>query len=115
MFDQRVTLPRWSRKMSGHPLSRRNLRRPTPKHSESLRRRTTRTLDAEQKITHGFSTMGGPDRTGNRDGPTLGAQVLIRAIEELPFYKGLVNARIAHKKNHKGEHVVAVIFPPQPP
>lgn len=39
----------------------------------------------------------------------------MRAIEELPFYKGLVKARVAYKKNDKGEHVVAVIFPPQPP
>ena len=27
--------------------------------------------------------MGGQDRTGNRDGPPLGAQVLIRAIEPI--------------------------------
>ena len=36
-------------------------------------------------------------------------------IEELPFYKGLVKERVAYKRNEKGEHVVAVIFPPQPP
>ena len=59
--------------------------------------------------------MGGRDRHPLEDGPTLGARALMLAIEELPFFQSLVNARVAYKRNAKGEHVVAVVFPPQPP
>jgi hypothetical protein len=32
----------------------------------------------------------------------------MRQIEELPFYRGPTGARIAYKKNAKGERVVAI-------
>jgi hypothetical protein len=60
-------------------------------------------------------TMGGRDRKPQEDGPTLGAQVLMHAIMELPFVQGLKEARVVYKRNARGEHVVAVVFPPQPP
>ena len=47
------------------------------------------------------------------DRPTLGAKVLMGQIRDLPFLRGLVGVRIAYKRNDRGEHVVAVIWPPQ--
>jgi hypothetical protein len=49
------------------------------------------------------------------NGPTLGARALMNAIEELVATRQLVDARVVYKLNAKGEHVVAIIFPPQPP
>jgi hypothetical protein len=60
-------------------------------------------------------TMAGQNRTANENGPTLGARVLMTEIEQLARAKHLVGHRIAYKMNAKGEHVVALIFPPQPP
>jgi hypothetical protein len=59
--------------------------------------------------------MGGSDRHPPEDGPTLGARVLIQAIMALPCVQHLAGARVVYKKNVRGEHVVAVVFPPQPP
>jgi hypothetical protein len=58
--------------------------------------------------------MGG-DRKPPEDGPTLGARVLIQAILALPCVQQLAGARVVYKRNPRGEHVVAVVFPPQPP
>ena len=55
----------------------------------------------------------GRERQPQQDGPTLGAQRLMREIMELPYLRRLANARVVYKKNAKGEHVVAVVFPPQ--
>ena len=33
----------------------------------------------------------------------------------MPHARGLVGFRVAYKMNAKGEHVVAIVFPPQPP
>jgi hypothetical protein len=57
--------------------------------------------------------MSGRDRQPPEDGPTLGAQRLMREIMELPYLRKLANARVVYKRNAKGEHVVAVVFPPQ--
>jgi ribosomal protein L35AE/L33A len=59
--------------------------------------------------------MGGSDRTRGRDGPTLGARVLMAEIDQIAKAKHLVGHRVAYKMNDKGEHVIALIFPPQPP
>jgi hypothetical protein len=59
--------------------------------------------------------MGGRDRQPPEDGPTLGARVLMNEIDQLARAKHLVGHRVAYKMNDKGEHVVAVMFPPQPP
>ncbi len=59
--------------------------------------------------------VGGRDRHPQEDGPTLGAQALMRAIMALPFVQHLKEARVVYKRNARGEHVVAVVFPPQPP
>jgi hypothetical protein len=50
-----------------------------------------------------------------QDLPTLGARAVIRAVEEVARAKHLLGWRVGYKKNDKGEHVVALIFPPQPP
>jgi len=39
----------------------------------------------------------------------------MQQIISLPFVQKLVGARVVYKKNVRGEHVVAVVFPPQPP
>jgi hypothetical protein len=58
--------------------------------------------------------MGGM-RDPQGDRPTLGARVLMNEIEQLARAKHLVNHRVAYKMNERGEHVIALIFPPQPP
>jgi hypothetical protein len=55
-----------------------------------------------------------PPRHFLDDRPTLGARAIMSDIEELAKARKLVDARVAYKKNAKGEHVVALIFPPQP-
>jgi len=72
------------------------------------------TLDTERMRRHGSRTMGCRNRSANEGGPTLGARVLMNEIEQLARAKHLVG-RVAYKMNDKGEHVVALIFPPQPP
>jgi hypothetical protein len=47
--------------------------------------------------------------------PTLGARALMAAVEELAKARGLIGCRVAYKRNAKGEHVVALIFPSQGP
>jgi hypothetical protein len=42
--------------------------------------------------------------------PNLGTKAVMAAIEQLAKDKGLVGARVAYKRNAKGEHVVALIF-----
>jgi hypothetical protein len=37
------------------------------------------------------------------------------AVEDLVRGRNVVDARIAYKRNARGEHVVAIIFPAQPP
>jgi hypothetical protein len=59
--------------------------------------------------------MGGRDRHPAEDGPTLGARALMNAVEELCRSRGLVGFRVLYKKNATGQHVVAIVFPPQPP
>jgi hypothetical protein len=47
--------------------------------------------------------------------PTLGVRALMSAVENVVKAQCLVGYRIAYKRNGRGEHVVAIIFPPQPP
>jgi len=47
--------------------------------------------------------------------PTLGVRAVMNAIEQLAQVRGLQGFRVAYKQNSRGEHVVALIFPPQPP
>jgi hypothetical protein len=47
--------------------------------------------------------------------PTLGIRAVMDAVEEVARAKKLVDFRVAYKRNSQGEHVVALIFPPQPP
>jgi hypothetical protein len=42
--------------------------------------------------------------------PNLGTRALMNAIDELAKARGLVGARVAYKRNARGEHVVALIF-----
>lgn len=56
-----------------------------------------------------------PDHRPDSRGPTLLAQALMSEIRELKIVRGLVAGRVAYKRNTKGEHVVAVVFPSQPP
>jgi hypothetical protein len=56
-----------------------------------------------------------PLRDPLSSGPTLGARALMNAVQELLATRRLVDARVVYKMNAKGEHVVAIIFPPQPP
>jgi hypothetical protein len=56
-----------------------------------------------------------PDHRPDDRGPTLLAQALMNALRDLKIVRDLVGGRVLYKRNSKGEHVVAVIFPPQPP
>jgi hypothetical protein len=47
--------------------------------------------------------------------PTLAVRALMGAIEELARAKQLAGFRVAYKQNARGEHVVALIFPPPQP
>jgi hypothetical protein len=47
--------------------------------------------------------------------PTLGVRAVMNAIEELAQARRLVDFRVTYKTNALGEHVVALIFPAQPP
>jgi hypothetical protein len=47
--------------------------------------------------------------------PTLGVRALMSAIEDVVRARNVASARIAYKRNAQGEHVVAIIFPAQPP
>jgi hypothetical protein len=47
--------------------------------------------------------------------PPLGVRALMSAVEDLVRGRNLLGARIAYKRNARGEHVVAIIFPAQPP
>ncbi len=47
--------------------------------------------------------------------PTLGVRALMNAVEDLVKARSLVGVRVAYKRNARGEHVVAILFPPQPP
>ena len=51
-----------------------------------------------------------PRHLRDDDTPSLGVKALMHAVEELAKTKGLVGARVAYKRNAKGEHVVALIF-----
>jgi hypothetical protein len=42
--------------------------------------------------------------------PALGDRALMGAVEELARAKGLVDFRVAYKRNAKGEDVVALIY-----
>ncbi len=44
------------------------------------------------------------------DQPNLGTRALMTAVDELAKAHRLAGARVAYKRNAKGEHVVAVIF-----
>jgi hypothetical protein len=59
-----------------------------------------------------------PPRADHRPddrGPTLLAQAIMSEIRDLKIVRDLVGGRVAYKRNSKGEHVVAIVFPPQPP
>lgn len=68
-----------------------------------------------------FMERGVPDNTRpprhlpQEDPPTLIVRAVMHSIEELAKARHLVGARVAYKKNAQGEHVVALIFPSQPP
>jgi hypothetical protein len=51
-----------------------------------------------------------PRHVPNDDQPNLGTKAVMRAIEELAQARRLTGARVAYKRNAKGEHVVALIF-----
>jgi len=51
-----------------------------------------------------------PRHLPNDDKPNLGTKAVMHQIEELASARGLVDARVAYKRNAKGEHVVALIF-----
>jgi hypothetical protein len=45
----------------------------------------------------------------------LGAKAFMQVVEALATSGGMKGFRVAYKQNAKGEHVVAVIWPPQAP
>jgi hypothetical protein len=51
-----------------------------------------------------------PRHLPDDDQPNLGTKALMRQVEELAQVRGLIGARVAYKRNAKGEHVVALIF-----
>lgn len=51
-----------------------------------------------------------PRHLPDDDKPNLGTKAVMRAIEELAEARRLAGARVAYKRNAKGEHVVALIF-----
>jgi hypothetical protein len=54
------------------------------------------------------------DRPLLEDRPPLGAKVLMELVGELAASRGMKNYRVGHKQNAKGEHVVALIWSPEP-
>jgi hypothetical protein len=59
--------------------------------------------------------MGRKEGRGRLDDvPTLGARALMNAIDELALKKCIAGYRVAYRMNDRGEHVVALIYPPQP-
>jgi hypothetical protein len=42
-------------------------------------------------------------------------RALMNSVEELARAKGVVGFRVGYKKNVRGEHVIALIVPEQPP
>ncbi|MDP8999939.1 MAG: hypothetical protein M3O46_07490 [Myxococcota bacterium] len=46
--------------------------------------------------------------------PTLGVRVLMTAVEEMARAKAIQRFRVVYKMNDRGEHVIALIFPPRP-
>jgi hypothetical protein len=55
-----------------------------------------------------------PDHRPDDRGPTLLAQAIMTEVRDLKIVRELVGGRVAYKCNSKGEHVVAIVFPPQP-
>jgi hypothetical protein len=55
------------------------------------------------------------DRRSLKEEPTLLARVLMQALMQLASERHLSGSRVVYRQNPKGEHVVALIFPPQPP
>ena len=51
-----------------------------------------------------------PRNSHQHQQPNLGTRALMNAVDELAKGRGLVGARVAYKRNAKGEHVVALIF-----
>jgi hypothetical protein len=47
--------------------------------------------------------------------PTLGERAVMNEVEELARARGLERFRVAYKRNARDEHVIALIFPSQPP
>ena len=45
----------------------------------------------------------------------LGAKAFMEVIDALAASRGMKGYRVAYKQNAKGEHVVAVIWPPRAP
>jgi hypothetical protein len=53
------------------------------------------------------------DRPHIDDRPPLGVKPFMEVVEALAKSRGMTSARVAYKTNSKGEHVVAIIWPPQ--
>ena len=61
---------------------------------------------------HGWPSM--KDRHRDREPPTGLAWTLMLALQEIAKHRNLRGAQVDYRRNEKGEHVVALIFPPQP-
>jgi hypothetical protein len=55
------------------------------------------------------------DRPGIDDRAPLGAKMLMEVVEALVKSRGMKSYRVGYKRKAKGEHVVAIIWPPQTP
>jgi hypothetical protein len=55
------------------------------------------------------------DQPRIEDRPPLGVKALMEVIEKLAASRGMKSYRVGYKQNGMGEHVVAVIWPPQTP
>ena len=59
--------------------------------------------------------MAQASRPALEDPSPLGAQAFMQTIEGLARSRELAGFRVAYKMNAAGEHVVALIYPPQAP
>jgi hypothetical protein len=54
------------------------------------------------------------DRPSPQAPSTSGVQLVMEVVDELMKRRGPAGYRVVYKTNPRGEHVVAVIWPPEP-
>lgn len=56
-----------------------------------------------------------PDHRPDSDGPTILARAIMSQLRDLKCVRDLTNARVLYKRTTRGEHCIAILFPPQGP